>query len=104
MPPDAFFAGRGLDRADPVRGSPEAIAALAKRGDARELAWRDGLPAMDERGRLQWRPVADAPLFLGLDDGAPRFCSVVEPASLPLSVLPFIAQLDDGTRRCSPPR
>ena len=76
LPPDPFFAGEGLDRADHLRGDPGAIDALRDRSDARELAWDNGAPKIDEAGRLVWRPLAgDAPLLLGLSDGAPRFSS-----------------------------
>lgn len=64
------------------------------RDDARALVWRDGIPAMDDRGALVWGEVGDAPLFLGLEGGAPRFSPVTEPASQPFSVMPLLAQLD----------
>ena len=94
MPPDAFFSGPGLDRADPLRARPEEIAALASREDARELVWSEGMPAMDERGALQWRAVSDAALFLGLDSGTPRFSPLAEPATQAFSVMPLLAQLN----------
>ena len=74
MPTDPFFAGEGLDRADHLRADPSAIAALREQDDARELAWENGAPRVDGEGKLRWLPLAgDAPLFLGLDKGAPRF-------------------------------
>ena len=77
MPPDPFFAGPGLDRADHLRADPAAIAALAAHPDARELAWDNGAPALDVDGRLRWQAVGDAPaLFLGLDGTAPRFSTL----------------------------
>lgn len=94
MPPDTFFAGPGLDRADALRGSPDKLAALASHPDGKELVWRDGLPAMDERGRLVWRHGTDGALFLGLDGDAPRYSRLAEPAAMAFSVLPLIAQLD----------
>ncbi|HWI89593.1 MAG TPA: NAD(+) diphosphatase [Sphingomicrobium sp.] len=94
MRPKAFFSGRGLDRADALRAHPEKIAGLAKRDNARELIWRDGIPAMDEHGALQWRSVTDPLLFLGLEGDAPRFSALAEPAGMAFSVLPLIAQLD----------
>jgi NAD+ diphosphatase len=94
VPPDAFFSGPGLDRADALWSRPEEIAALAAHEDARELIWNDGIPAMDERGVLQWRPVATPSLFLGLDSGAPRFSPLAEPATQAFSVMPLLAQLD----------
>ena len=77
MPPDPFFAGNGLDRADHLRADPAAIDALRRRDDARELVWENGAPQVDEEGRLLWRPLTgDAPLFLGLNGGSPRFSSL----------------------------
>ena len=77
MPPDPFFSGPGLDRADHLRADPAAITALLRRPDARELRWVDGAPALDGNGRLDWRAVAGSPpLFLGFDNGAPRFSSL----------------------------
>jgi NAD+ diphosphatase len=95
VPPDAFFSGPGLDRADQLRASPQKLAELTQRADARELVWRDGLPAMDEAGTLQWRELGDPSLFLGLDGESPRFSPLVEPAGMAFSVLPLIAQLDE---------
>lgn len=96
MPPEPFFSGAGLDRADALRATPERIAELAASAEARELAWRDGIPAMDERGRLQWQPLTDAPLFLGLDGGAPRFSRLADPATQAFSVMPLLTQLDEA--------
>jgi NAD+ diphosphatase len=94
--PEPFFSGPGLDRADQLRGTPDKIAALATRQDARELVWQDGIPAMDERGNLRWQQVTDASLFLGLAGDAPRFSSLVDPATQAFSVMPMLTQLDDG--------
>jgi NAD+ diphosphatase len=93
--PRAFFSGPGLDRADQLRVQPDEIAKLATRGDALELVWRDGLPGMDDAGRLVWQPMGGAPIFLGLDGSAPRFSALTEPAAMAFSVLPLIAQLDE---------
>lgn len=84
MPPEAFFSGPGLDRADSLRADPAAIAALAERPDARHLSWAGGLPALDVDGRLVWStaPAAGAaPLFLGLADGVPCFSEIPPPAT-----------------------
>jgi len=94
MPREAFFSGPGLDRADVLRASPERLAGLAKREDARALVWRDGLPAMDDTGALIWQDVSEPSLFLGLDGEAPRFSPLAEPAGMAFSVLPLIAQLN----------
>jgi NAD+ diphosphatase len=74
VPPDPFFSGPGLDRADHLRADPAAIAELASRADARELVWSDGAPVLDEQGKLHWQPAAGKPaLFLGFEGDAPRF-------------------------------
>jgi NAD+ diphosphatase len=74
LPPDPFFAGEGLDRADHLRADPAAIDALRKRADARQLIWDNGAPQVGQDGRLLWQALeGDAPLLLGLADGAPRF-------------------------------
>ena len=79
MPADPFFAGGGLDRADHLRADPAAIAELQGHGEARQLAWQDGAPAVDEQGRLHWQPVSGSPpLLLGLDQGSPRFSILPE--------------------------
>jgi len=92
--PEPFFSGPGLDRADQLRGTPERIAELAERDDARQLVWRDGLPEMDECGRLVWTQISDPVLFLGLNGDAPRFSPLAEAASQAFSVMPLLAQLD----------
>jgi len=71
--PEPFFAGPGLDRADAARADSDRIAEFARSPLALELLWRDGLPALGPDGSLQWREVSDHSLFLGLDEGAPRF-------------------------------
>lgn len=79
MPPDPFFAGDGLDRADPLRADPAAIGELRHRADALQLVWLDGAPAVDDVGKLSWQPVdGSPPLFLGLDHGSPRFSALPE--------------------------
>jgi NAD+ diphosphatase len=71
--PEPFFAGPGLDRADAARADPGRIAEFARSPLARELLWKDGLPALGPGGALQWREISDPALFLGLDGDAPRF-------------------------------
>ena len=94
MPLDPFFAGPGLDRADPLRAQPEEIARLAASPDALALCWDDGAPALDDAGRLRWQPMAsDESLFLGLTaDRAPRFSEVPD-ASVPTDATRFFALL-----------
>jgi len=96
MPPEPFFSGPGLDRADVLRGSPDKIAALATREDARQLVWRDGIPGIDESGRLEWQEAGDAPLFLGFDGEAPRFSALADPATQPFAVMPLLTNLDEA--------
>jgi NAD+ diphosphatase len=77
LPPDPFFAGEGLDRADHLRAEPDAIAALHRHEEARQLEWENGAPAIDEAGRLRWRAVEGAPaVLLGLNHGSPRFSAL----------------------------
>jgi NAD+ diphosphatase len=77
LPPEPFFSGGGLDRADQLRSQPERISELVSDPAARQLQWLDGFPALDSDGRLLWGKVDDPALFLGLDNGAPRFTSLV---------------------------
>ncbi len=79
MPPEPFFSGAGIDRADTLRAEPERVAELARSEAARELVWRDGLPAVGEDGRLEWRPVTSPHLFLGLREGRPVFSATEQP-------------------------
>ncbi len=77
MPPDPLFAGDGLDRADHLRADPAAIAELHRHGEARQLVWENGAPAIDEQGCLRWEPVSgEPPLLLGLNDRHPRFSAI----------------------------
>ena len=79
MPPDPFFAGQGLDRADHLRADPAAIAALCRHEEARQLVWDDGAPAIDDQGRLRWEAVSgEPPLLLGLNDRHARFSALPE--------------------------
>ena len=97
MPPEPFFSGAGLDRADPLRAKPEAIARLAAQADARELMWRDGLPAIGSDGRLEWRAVENPDLFLGLAAEGPRFSAIppsVEGARAAFGVMANLSQED----------
>jgi len=83
--PAIAFAGSRLDRADHVRSSPDALAAL--------MDWRarllrlDGLdPVLTAEGALEWGSLADAApdselVFLGLENGRGHFAEV--PASNP---------------------
>lgn len=96
---EVTFGGSGLDRAAALRGDARAMERLRRAPQARALAvWR-GKPAVvgRERPGPAWlrldHPVLavarEAPIFLGLDAGAPRFAvdvSAWEPAVLPESL------------------
>ncbi len=81
------FAGSRLDRADHIRGDPEALAALATAG-ARLLVM-DGLdPVLNDDSALCWATLADADsaaelVFLGLESAAnaPHACFAEVPAA-----------------------
>lgn len=76
LPPEPFFAGPGLDRADALRADEPAVRALAKTASARQLKWQEGLPELAEDGRLVWGPAEQPDLFLGLDGDIPCFSAV----------------------------
>ena len=94
MPPEAFFSGAGLDRADLLRAQPAKLAELASHADARELQWADGLPLLEPDGRLAWGEVGSPLLFLGMDGESPRFSPLPQlpPAGVAFGLL---AQLDE---------
>lgn len=84
MPPEPFFAGPGIDRADALRNRPERIAELLASPDARALVWDGGVPALDNDGALVWHATSGSEqLFLGLDGGAPRFAALPNVAAGP---------------------
>ena len=72
------FTGNSLDRADRVRHEPELLAAALAHAEARLLVL-DGIdPVLDDDGRLVWTALSAAAgelLFLGYDQGVPRFAS-----------------------------
>jgi NAD+ diphosphatase len=94
LPPEPFFCGPGLDRADALRADEAAIAALAGHPHARALKWRDGFPELTQEGRLAWQQAASAELFLGLDGEAPCFCSVEESNTDARSAFPLLTILE----------
>ena len=94
MPPEPFFSGQGLDRADLLRAQPDKLAELASSSDARQLLWADGMPLLDEAGRLCWDRVEEPSVFLGMDGEAPCFSSLPPTQSGP-AAFASLAQLDD---------
>jgi NAD+ diphosphatase len=105
---EVTFGGSGLDRAAQCRGKPEEIARLMADPSARLLPLWRGKPLMAE-DTGGWLPVdhsirADAmegPIFLGLDEGAPRFAcdiSTWEPDEVPETLGTFL----DPSEQCHP--
>ena len=77
---DMAFGTSGLDRAAHLRGHPDRIAGLLPQASMLPV-WR-GKPLMQDGAGLGWlhggHPVlemAGPPVFLGLDDGVPRFAA-----------------------------
>lgn len=87
--PPIAFAGSRIDRADHVRGDPDAIAALI--GPRSRLLRLDGLdPVLTEAGALDWGTPADAApgaelVFLGIEgtDADARGCFAQVPPPNP---------------------
>lgn len=94
MPPEPFFSGPGLNRADHLRANEEELRRLAESPDALELVWRDGLPALDSESRLELRTAERTDLFLGLQEGAPVFCSFQDEFSDAWKAFSLLAVLD----------
>ena len=94
LPPEPFFSGSGLDRADALRADEAALRALADHPDALELQWRDALPELTPDGKLRWVRPTRPDLFLGLDGDAPRFSAVEAVSADFRQVLPLITTLD----------
>jgi NAD+ diphosphatase len=86
LPPEPFFSGPGLDRADLLRAQSERLQQLAAGPTAREVLWDGGLPALDRDGRIQWQGVTTAELFLGISPAGACF------SALPADVHDYRAQ------------
>lgn len=93
LPPDPFFSGPGLDRADALRADGAALQALAASDGALQLQWRDGLPELSEDGRLTWGPAANPHLFLGFDGKAPCFSAIEDVTADARAAFPLMAFL-----------
>ena len=75
------FTGSPLDRADHLRTDENALLALRRDPAARALLLRGLDPITGDDGGIGWRTLdaddhARELLFLGLDDGAPRFAAL----------------------------
>lgn len=103
LPPEAFFSGSGLDRADLLRAQPDRLAELAGCGEARELAWADGMPLLDAEGRLTWDAIREPVLFLGLDGDAPRFSPLplTSPSGVAFGLLGQLEEADAPLFACA---
>ena len=80
------FIGAPIDRADAIRTNPERLADAMASMSARLLVLNGLDPECDERGQLVWTSLADADadaqlLFLGLDQGKPRFAALPPPGT-----------------------
>jgi NAD+ diphosphatase len=93
LPPEPFFSGPGLDRADALRADDTAIQALAASDAALQLQWRDGLPELSEEGRLTWGPAANPHLFLGFDGRSPCFSAIEDVTADARTAFPLMALL-----------
>ena len=99
---EPFFTGPGIDRADALHAKPDEVARLLASPEARALAWSSGAPALDEAGRLSWcQATGDEPLFLGLDDGIPRF-SAIPDGTVPIDSRAHFALLGALDERDAP--
>ena len=96
------FGTSGLDRAAHLRGDAEALSSFLAGEAARVLPiWR-GKPCLDRETRaLSWWPAGhevfnaadEAPVFLGLDDGEPRFARDIsgwDPDAIPDTLGAFL--------------
>ena len=75
------FTGAMLDRADAVRGDPNAYAALLGDWRAKLLTFEGNDPRLSDAGTLVWTSLAEAAddaelVLLGLADGRPHFAAV----------------------------
>jgi len=93
LPPEPFFSGPGLDRADAMRVDQGALQSLAASEGALQLQWRDGLPRLSDDGRLVWGEATNPELFLGLDGQSARFSAIEPVAASAFSAFPLMALL-----------
>jgi NAD+ diphosphatase len=93
LPPEPFFSGPGLDRADAMRVDEGALQSLAASEGALQLRWRDGIPLVSDDGRLVWGEATNPELFLGLDGQSPRFSAIEPVAASAFSAFPMLALL-----------
>lgn len=80
------FSGGTLDRADPLRSDPQAVAALRQHSGARWLRLQGFDPVLTADGALDWTaaPAADAQapaILLGLRGAVPHFVALEQHAT-----------------------
>ncbi|MGI4877163.1 MAG: NAD(+) diphosphatase [Janthinobacterium lividum] len=85
--PRVGFSGSPLDRADAMRKDEAAMVMARSNRGARWLVLDDLRPVLPEGGGLMWLerdaiPADATTVFLGLDDGAPRFAVAAPGAHL----------------------
>jgi NAD+ diphosphatase len=93
LPPEPFFCGPGLDRADALRADESVLRTLATGAGALQLKWHEGFPALTAEGRLVWEPPSCPELFLGFEGQSARFCAIEKVTADARVALPLIAQL-----------
>jgi NAD+ diphosphatase len=99
------FTGGMLDRADPLRQDPEALAAAMGDWRARLLVLNDFEPELDGEGQLVWTTLADVPdgsdlILLGLDEGKPHFAALTPgmkpPTGRPMRMFGLLDRIAPG--------
>jgi NAD+ diphosphatase len=109
---EVTFGGSGLDRAAHLRSKPDELALMMVDPAARLTALWRGKPLLAEEGG-GWlatdHPILaealEPPIFLGLDEGAPRFAvdiSAWEPDEVPESVGAFLDPTEQRHPSLSP--
>lgn len=94
LPPEPFFSGPGLDRADALRADAAALEALAAGAGALQLKWHEGLPALTADGKLAWEPPSNPQIFLGFDGESARFSAIENVTAEARAAFPLMAVLD----------
>ena len=96
LPPEPFFSGPGLDRADALRADEAALLTLTADAEALQLKWHEGLPELSDDGRLVWGSPSNPQLFLGFDGESPRFSPIEEVAADARTAFPLMSLLHPG--------
>ena len=103
-----MFGGSGLDRAGHLRGRPEEVAELLAKGSVVPV-WR-GKPLIETATRMPiflppnhpvFAAAEEPPVFLGLDDGGPRFARDIS-AWVPGEVAETVGAFTDPSEQVHP--